>query len=83
MAPIQLPSFVRTINYETASLREEQVRSRAEMPPRGGGVPSVGEIKQIQVVSGDLAWNVAGETAAPAPVALVERHLQLWTPRTG
>jgi glyoxylase-like metal-dependent hydrolase (beta-lactamase superfamily II) len=74
-----IPTFTRSINYETASLRDEQVRSRAEMPPRGGGVPSVGEVRQVQVVSGDLAWNVAGETAAPAPVALVERQLQLWT----
>ena len=73
-----IPSLTRAINYETASLREEQVRSRAEMPPRGGGVPSVGEVRQIQVVSGDFAWNVAGETAAPTPVALVERQLQLW-----
>jgi glyoxylase-like metal-dependent hydrolase (beta-lactamase superfamily II) len=74
-----IPSFSRAINYETASLREEQVRSRAEMPPRGGGVPSVGEARQIQVVSGDFAWNVTGETAAPTPVALIERQLQLWT----
>ncbi len=74
-----IPTFTRTINYETASLREEQTRSRAEMPPRGGGVPSVGESRQIQVVSRDHAWNVAGETAAPAPVALIERQLQLWT----
>jgi glyoxylase-like metal-dependent hydrolase (beta-lactamase superfamily II) len=74
-----IPTFTRSINYETASLRDEQVRSRAEMPPRGGGVPSVGEVRQVQVVSGDLAWNVTGETAAPAPVALVERQLQLWT----
>ncbi|HXA96514.1 MAG TPA: MBL fold metallo-hydrolase [Candidatus Dormibacteraeota bacterium] len=74
-----IPSFTRLINYETASLREEQVRSRAEMPPRGGGIPSVGEARQIQVVSGDFAWNVAGETAAPAPLALIERQLQLWS----
>ena len=74
-----IPTFTRSINYETASLRDEQLRSRAEMPPRGGGVPSVGEVRQVQVVSGDLAWNVTGETAAPAPVALVERQLQLWT----
>jgi len=74
-----IPSFTRTVNYETASLRDEQTRSRAEMPPRGGGIPSVGEVRQVQVVSGDLAWNVAGETASPAPVALVERQLQLWT----
>ncbi len=74
-----IPSFTRTINYETASLREEQVRSRAEMPPRGGGVPAVGEARQIALLSGDLAWNVVGESVAPAPVALVERQLQLWT----
>ncbi len=74
-----IPSFSRAINYDTASLREEQVRSRAEMPPRGGGVPSVGEVRQILVVSGDFAWNVTGETAAPAPGALIERQLQLWT----
>jgi glyoxylase-like metal-dependent hydrolase (beta-lactamase superfamily II) len=74
-----IPTFTRSVNYETASLRDEQLRSRAEMPPRGGGVPAVGEVRQIQVVSGDFAWNVAGETAAPAPVALIERQLQLWT----
>jgi glyoxylase-like metal-dependent hydrolase (beta-lactamase superfamily II) len=73
-----IPTFTRAVNYETASLRDEQLRSRAEMPPRGGGVPAIGEVRQIQVVSGDLAWNVTGETAAPAPVALIERQLQLW-----
>ena len=73
-----IPTFTRAVNYETASLRDEQLRSRAEMPPRGGGVPAIGEVRQIQIVSGDLAWNVTGETAAPAPVALVERQLQLW-----
>ena len=55
-----IPTFSRAVNYETASLRDEQVRSRAEMPPRGGGVPAVGEVRQIQVVSGDFAWNVTG-----------------------
>jgi glyoxylase-like metal-dependent hydrolase (beta-lactamase superfamily II) len=49
------------------------------MPPRGGGVPAVGEARQIALVSGDLAWNVVGESVAPSPVALVERQLQLWT----
>ena len=73
-----IPTFTRAVNYETASLRDEQLRSRAEMPPRGGGVPAIGEVRQIQIVSGDLAWNVTGETAAPAPVALIERQLQLW-----
>ena len=74
-----IPTFSRSVNYETASLRDEQVRSRAEMPPRGGGLPAMGEVRQIQVVSGDFAWNVTGETAAPTPVALIDRQLQLWT----
>jgi glyoxylase-like metal-dependent hydrolase (beta-lactamase superfamily II) len=74
-----LSTFTRQINYETASLRDDLVRSRAEMPPRGGGTPVMGELRQILVVSGDQAWNVTGETAAPAPIALVERQLQLWT----
>ena len=74
-----LSTFTRHINYDTASLRDDLVRSRAEMPPRGGGTPAMGELRQILVVSGDHAWNVTGETAAPAPIALVERQLQLWT----
>ena len=74
-----IPSFTRAMNYETASLRDEQVRSRAEMPPSGGGVPTVGVARQVALLSGDLAWNLVGEGAAPAPVALVERQLQLWT----
>lgn len=71
-------TFTRQINYETASLRDDLVRSRAEMPPRGGGTPAMGELRQILVVSGDYAWNVTGETAASAPIALIERQLQLW-----
>jgi glyoxylase-like metal-dependent hydrolase (beta-lactamase superfamily II) len=69
-------SYTRSINYDTASSREDAIRSRAE--PRGGGLPAMGEARQILVVSGDLAWNVTGETAAPAPVALTERQLQIW-----
>ena len=74
-----IPTLTRSINYDTASMREEQLRSRAEMPPRGGGIPVIGEVRQIQLVSGDFAWNVTGDTAAPAPVALIERQVQLWT----
>jgi glyoxylase-like metal-dependent hydrolase (beta-lactamase superfamily II) len=39
----------------------------------------MGEARQIFVMSGDHAWNVTGETPVPAPVALIERQLQLWT----
>jgi len=74
-----IPALTPSINYDTASMREEQRRSRAEMPPRGGGLPVIGEARTIHVVSGDFAWNVTGDATAPAPVALVERQVQLWT----
>jgi glyoxylase-like metal-dependent hydrolase (beta-lactamase superfamily II) len=73
-----LKNYTRSIDYDTASLREDAVRSRADAEPRGGGVPAMGEARQIFVVSGDHAWNVTGETAAPVPVALLERQVQLW-----
>src|ERR1700730_15468912 len=73
-------SYTRTVNYETATLRDEVVRTQAEDPPRGGGVQPVrGEARQILLVSGDHAWNVAGETATPTPIGLAERQLQLWS----
>jgi glyoxylase-like metal-dependent hydrolase (beta-lactamase superfamily II) len=75
---LNVKSTTRTVNYETASLREDMVRTRADDPPRGGGVFFRGEQRLIGVVSGDHAWNVAGETATPAPIALAERQFQLW-----
>src|SRR5262249_19134488 len=32
---------------------------------------------------GDLSWNVVGETAVPAPVALADRQFQLWSTPQG
>ncbi len=72
-------SYSRTINYETASLRDEIIRTQAEHPPRGGGgQPIIGEQRQVLLVSGTHAWNQPGDTAVPTPVALVDRLLQLW-----
>ena len=73
-----LVSFTRQINYETASVRDDLVRTRAEMPPRGGGTPGMGELRQILVARGDHAWSVTGETSTATPIALVERQLQIW-----
>src|SRR5215470_16109748 len=73
-----LKSYARSINYETASAQTDFERARAEV--RGGGAPAP---RQIQVVSGDQAWNVVGETVVPAPVALAERQLQVWTSPQG
>lgn len=72
-------SFTRTVNYETASLRDELVRTQLENPVRGGGgQPIRGEQRQALLLSGDHAWNVVGDAAVPVPVALADRQLQLW-----
>lgn len=73
-------TFTRSLNYETASLRDEIVRTQGENPVRGGGQQPVrGEQRQSFHVSGDHAWNVMGPAAIPAPIALAERQMQLWT----
>jgi glyoxylase-like metal-dependent hydrolase (beta-lactamase superfamily II) len=72
-------SFTRVVNYDTASLRDEILRTRALEPPRGGGPYVRGEHKQVFVVSGDHAWNVMGDAATPAPIALADRQFQLWS----
>jgi glyoxylase-like metal-dependent hydrolase (beta-lactamase superfamily II) len=75
-----LKSYTRAVNYDTASLRDELVRTQGENPPRGGGQQPVrGEQRQVFAVSGDHAWNVVADAAVPAPIALAERRLQLWS----
>ncbi|MEK6323000.1 MAG: MBL fold metallo-hydrolase [Acidobacteriota bacterium] len=72
-------SYARVINYETVSSREELLRTQAENPPRGGGAqPIIGEQRQVLLVSGRHAWNLAGNTATPAQAAAEERLLQIW-----
>ena len=56
--------------------------------PRGGGAPFFGEQRQVQVVSGNYAWNVPVAAAnAPAPAAApdaqLERMLALWATSQG
>ncbi len=72
-------NLTRSVNYETASLRDVWVRTQGEDPPRGGGVQPVrGEQRQVFVVAGDLAWNVVNDAAIPAPITLAARQLELW-----
>ena len=72
-------SLKRVVNYETASLRDDMMRTRTLEPPMGGGPYVRGEHTAIAVVSGDHAWNVMGENAVSAPIALGDRQLQLWS----
>src|SRR5215475_2550632 len=75
-----LKSYTRTIDYDTPSMRDEFVRTQAEPGARGGGgVPLVGEQRQLQAVSGTQAWNQVGENPpTPALAAVTDRLHQLW-----
>ena len=74
---ITVHSQIRSINYDTASMREEFTLSRAE-PRGGGGYPLAGQQRNDQFVSGDFAWNQAGANAVPGPRVVGDRVHQLW-----
>jgi glyoxylase-like metal-dependent hydrolase (beta-lactamase superfamily II) len=74
---ITVHSMTRTINYDTASMREEIVLGRGE-PRGGGGYPLVGQQRNDQFVSGRHAWNVVGTNNIPGPRWVSDRVHQLW-----
>src|SRR5262245_52587669 len=72
-------TFTRVMNYDTASLREDLMRTRALEPPRGGGAYVRGEHPLVSILSGDHAWNVMGLGPVAAPIALADRQFQYWS----
>ncbi len=74
---ITIHSQVRTINFESASMREETTLSRAE-PLGGGGYPPTGQQKNDQFLSGNYAWNVTAAGTVPTPQFVTGRMHQLW-----
>ena len=74
---ITIHSITRSIDYGSATMRDEIVLSRAE-PLGGGGYPLSGQQRNDQFISGDLAWNQAGTTATPGPRFVTDRLHQLW-----
>jgi len=55
-------SYTYTVDYESASARQEMVRSQALNPPLGGGAqPAIGHQRGIQYVSGNYAWAINGQ----------------------
>jgi glyoxylase-like metal-dependent hydrolase (beta-lactamase superfamily II) len=77
---INVPSYARWIDYENAALREDSVRTRAEVNG-GGALPpmGMGEQRVSAWVRGNQAWNMVGPAPAAAPVALEGRIHDLWT----
>lgn len=74
-----LKNYTRLVDYDKGALRDEDVRTQFEDPPRGGGVqPVIGERRAVAFLSGDSAWNIGANGApAPAPAAVEERQIQL------
>src|SRR6266852_8481157 len=80
-----VPSYTMTIDYTIPAMRDDRKRQQSENPPRGGGFqPHVGELRQIWVLSGNYAWDVAGQNAVPAAAerdlrtAVDGRLAQIW-----
>src|SRR6185503_11161174 len=80
-----VPSITIGIDYTTNTLRDDRRRAQAENPPLGGGFqPLTGELRQIWALSGGYAWDITGQTAAPAAVerdmrsAIEGRTTQIW-----
>jgi glyoxylase-like metal-dependent hydrolase (beta-lactamase superfamily II) len=61
---VQIKSYEAAINYETAAMMVDMTREMGAIPPRGGGAAFNGEQREIQALSGTVAWNVG--FAAPA-----------------
>ena len=91
---VSVPEFTATMNYDTASMRVELVREMGNVMPRGGGGPFTGQQRQIQLVSGNFAWNMPAPVpnapaggpapqAAPNAAAQPERMLALWATPQG
>jgi glyoxylase-like metal-dependent hydrolase (beta-lactamase superfamily II) len=75
-----LKTYTRSINYDTPAMRDEFVRTQADPTARGGGgIPLVGEQRQLQAISGTDAWNQVAENPPTAAIAAVaDRQHQLW-----
>ena len=83
---VTVKDYTALINYDTGSMRVELLREMGAVMPRGGGAPFFGEQRQIQVVSGDKAWNMPAnpdQPAQPNPGAAPERMLALWATPIG
>ena len=73
-----ITSYTRTIDYNTRASREELTQVEPTPPRLGGAAPFAGELKQINLVNGQSAWNQTGNDAQPAVAAAEERQLQIW-----
>jgi len=81
-----LSTYIRTIDYPSASSTEEMKRTQENPPMLGGEAPFVDEIHEARRVSGKYAWNQPANANPPLPADVpravpamaYERGLQIW-----
>ena len=73
-----ITAYERTIDYPSRSSREELSVVEPSPIRKGGAGPFAGEQKQVNLVSGQYAWNQPGNSPQPAIAATEERQLQIW-----
>jgi glyoxylase-like metal-dependent hydrolase (beta-lactamase superfamily II) len=80
-----VPAITIAIDYAAPALRDDRRRAQSENPPLGGGFqPLTGELRQTWLLSGNYAWDLAGQSVAPAAVerdmrsAVQGRTTQIW-----
>jgi len=74
-----LKTFVRTIDYDSMAMKQDQVLVQGPwLSTHGGGQrPIVGERRQTQLVSGKYAWDQNGQNAVPQPSQAELRQLDI------
>lgn len=75
---LTLTAYTATFDYANKSSREELTRVQNTPPSKGGGAPFGGEQKQVNLVSGNYAWNQPGAQPIPQPGAAAERQMTIW-----
>jgi len=80
-------SYTATVDYAAPAMRIDLQRTNPDTTPvrGGGGLPLLAPQTQSQALSGKVAWNLTtpadggAPVATPAPAAVADRQLLLWT----
>ena len=72
----EVTRYVRTIDFEAGTSREEFTRRQGNNPPQGGGgTPLQGEQQQVFLVSGNSACNAS---SPPGTLSVLGRPTDRW-----
>ena len=82
----QIVSYTRTIDYDAKSSKLDYTLRQGTGgggPAGGGNAPTItnpfaGDQRTVQMVSGNFAWNMNGNTVVPAPADAEQRQLEIW-----